>query len=111
MQFDLFDPVLNVIKTVSLIDSVSEDDTHGSSIISLGDCFELLLSGSIPNLQTDSVLANHDGFGFEVDADGGEVRCHKIVLAVFEEHVCLADPTIANNQQFDEAIVALIPVT
>ena len=97
VQFDLFDPVLDVVKTFPFVNGVSEYDAHGSPIVGLCDGFKFLLACGIPNLQPDFFLANHEGFGFEVDADGGEMRGHKVILAVFKKHIGLADSTIPND--------------
>ena len=50
MHFDLFYPILDVVETGAIVDSVGKDDAHGSSIVGLGDGFEAFLPGGIPNL-------------------------------------------------------------
>lgn len=108
MEFDLFDPVFDVHEGFSLVDGIGEDDAHGSSVVGLGDGFELFLSSRVPDLQSNSFFAYHDGFGFEIDADGREMRCHEIILTKFEKHVSLADAAVADDQQFNQAIVSLV---
>ena len=83
VQLDLFDPIFNIFKRLSLIDCVCEYDSHGASVVGLGNGFEFLLTGCIPNLQSYFLFSYHDGFGFEVDADGGEVGNHEVVLTKF----------------------------
>jgi hypothetical protein len=50
MHFDLFDPIFDIIEGGSLIDGVGQNNAHGTSVVSLSDCFEPLLSGGIPYL-------------------------------------------------------------
>ena len=97
MQLDLFDPILNIIKTISLIDRISQNDAHSSSIVSLSDSFEFFLSGSIPNLKSDFLLPNAERFSLEINSNGGEVWGHKIALAVSQEQIGFANSTIAYN--------------
>lgn len=97
VQFDLFDPVLDVIKTFPFVNSVSEYDTHGASVVGLCDGFKFLLTCGIPNLQPNFFLTNHEGFGFEVDANGSKMRGHKIILTIFKKHIGLTNSTIPND--------------
>ena len=68
MHFDLFDPVLDIVETCSIIDGICKDDTHGTSVVCLCDRFETLLSCSIPDLKLDSAGSHIEYFGFKIDA-------------------------------------------
>ena len=81
MHLDLLHPILNILETLSLIYCVGEHNPHSTSIVSLSDGFELLLSCRIPNLQAYLILANSDSLDLEVNANGREMRCHEIILA------------------------------
>ena len=97
MQLDLFDPILNIIKTISLINCISQNDAHSSSIVSLSDSFEFFLPSSIPNLKSDFLFPNAERFRLEINSDGGEVWGHKIALTVPQEQIGFANSTIAYN--------------
>jgi hypothetical protein len=84
MQLDLFHPVLNRLKGLTLIDCVCKDNAHCTAIVSLSDSFEALLSGSVPNLESNLVLTDVNGFDFEINADGGEMGGHEIILGKSE---------------------------
>ena len=80
MHFDLFYPVLDIIKAGAVVDSVGEDDAHSPSIVGLGDGLEAFLPGGVPDLKFDSGVAHIDDLGLEVDAWVGRgvpmvVRC------------------------------------
>lgn len=84
MQLDLFHPVLNRLKGLTFIDCVCEDNAHCSTIVSLSDSFKAFLSSSVPNLQSNLVLTDVNGFDFEVNADGREMGGHEIILGKSE---------------------------
>jgi hypothetical protein len=84
MKLDLFHPVLNRLKGLTLIDCVCKDNTHCATIVSLSDSFEALLSSSVPNLESNLVLADVNGFDFEINADGGKMGGHEIILGKSE---------------------------
>ena len=98
MKLNLFEPVLNILKCLSFVDGIGQDYAHGPSVVGLGDSFELLLSRCVPNLQPYFVTPDGDGFYFEVDADGGEVRSHEGVVAELEEHVGFSYTAVADDQ-------------
>lgn len=108
MYFDLFDPILYVFESLAFVYCISEDNAHGSSVVGLGDGFELLLPCGVPYLQSDFLIMDEYGFDFEVDADSSEVWGHEIVVAEFEEHIGFADSAIADDEQFDEVVIVLV---
>ena len=97
MEFYLLDPVLNIFKSLALVDGICQYYSHSSSVVCLGYCLELLLTSCVPNLQPDFMLSYHDSFDFEVDADGGEVRGHEVVITEFEEHIGFSDSAVADD--------------
>jgi hypothetical protein len=108
VHFNLLHPVLDVLETLALVDGVGEYDAHGAAVVGLCDGLELLLASSVPYLQADLVLTDGDGLDFEVDADGGEVGRHEIILAKLQQHVRLPHSAVANHQQFYQVVVVLI---
>jgi hypothetical protein len=68
MNFDLLDPILDIVEGVAVFDGVGQDDTHSSSVVRLCDCFESLLAGCIPDLQFEFRATHVNIFGLEVDA-------------------------------------------
>jgi hypothetical protein len=108
MHLDLLDPVLDILEALALVDGIGEHDAHGSPVVSLRDGLEFLLAGSVPDLKADLILADGDGLDLEVDADGGEVRGHEVVLAELEEHVGLAHTAVADHQQLYQVVVVLV---
>jgi len=97
MDFDLLDPVLDVLEGLPFINGVSEYNPHGSPVVGLSDGLELLLTSSVPNLQSDLIIPNEDCLDFEVDSNGGEVGGHEVIIAKLEQHVGLAYPAVANH--------------
>ena len=51
MFFNVSDPVFDVVKGLLIRNVIDQHDSHGSSIISSGDCPESLLSCCIPDLK------------------------------------------------------------
>jgi hypothetical protein len=68
MHFDLFGPVLDVVKGSAVVNGVGEDDAHGPSIVCLSYCLEALLSRSVPNLKLHSVARHVQHFSLEINA-------------------------------------------
>lgn len=84
------------MERLSVIDSVGQYNTHCTTIISLGDGFKPLLPCSVPNLKSDFMFANVDGFNFEIDSYGRKMRGHEVVLCESKQHICLTNPTVSN---------------
>lgn len=93
---DLPHPVLEGVKRSPVVDGVDHYDAHSPFVIGLGDRFEPLLTGGIPNLQSDLFALDLNGLYLEINADGGEVRCHEIILAESQQDICLAYSAISN---------------
>jgi len=68
MSFDLFHPVLDIIKWVPIIDCIGQNNSHCSPIIRLCDCFKTLLSCSVPDLKLNLRASQVEHFGFEIYA-------------------------------------------
>jgi hypothetical protein len=107
MHFDLFDPILNILKSFTLIDCIGKYYPHGSSIVCLCDSLKLLLASSVPNLKSNFVFADHDSFDFEVDSYGCEMGCHEVVITKFKQHVRLTHTAVAYYQQLYVVVVIL----
>lgn len=97
MQFDLFDPVFNVHECLTLVYRVGKDYSHGTSIVGLGNCFEFLLPSCVPYLKSNFFFTDKNRFGFEVDADSGEMRSHEVIIAEPEKYVSFSHPTVADD--------------
>lgn len=97
MHLDLFHPILNILETLSLIYRIGKHNPHRPSVVSLRDGFKLLLPRRIPNLQAYLILTNSDSLDLEVNANGGKMRCHEIILAKLEQHVGLTHSAIADH--------------
>lgn len=115
MHFNLFCPILESTKGPPIINGIGENYAHCTLVVRLGDSFEPLLSGSIPDLHSYFFSVEGDGFDLKVDAwirlcvtDGGEVRSHEVILAESKEYVSFADSAIPDNKEFDQVIIALI---
>ena len=67
MHFDLFDPVFDLLKRLSIINGICHDYSHSPTIVCLSNCFESLLSCCIPYLQSYFLAIDIDSFDFEVD--------------------------------------------
>ena len=104
---DLFDPVLEVVKGLAVGDTVDEDDTRCTFVVGFGDGFEPFLAGRIPYLHFDFDAVDIDGFDFEVDADGGDVRHFVLLVDVAQEDVGFPDCGVPNDDQLDQVVVLL----
>ena len=59
-----------------------------------------LLSGSIPNLDFDCLVINYNGFGGELDSNGGFGLEVELVFSEFADDVGLAYPRVSNEDNF-----------
>lgn len=109
MGFYLSHPVFKGIEGSPIIDSIDHNDAHCPFVVGLRDGLEAFLAGGIPDLQSDLLAVNVDRLDLEVDADGGQVRGHEIVLAKPQQNVGLADAAVADDQQFGQVVVVLVP--
>lgn len=73
---DFTHPFRNLGKWVTIGDVISYYDTMSTLIITTSDCFKSLLTGSIPNLEFNSLSININCSDFEVYTNGG----HEIII-------------------------------
>jgi hypothetical protein len=84
MYLYLLHPILYILKSLTFIDCIGQNDAHGTSVVGLCDCFKLLLASCVPDLKSYYLIGNKYGFDFEVDADGSEMGGHEVVITEFE---------------------------
>jgi hypothetical protein len=68
MGFDLFDPILYIIKGSSIVYRIRENNAHGSPIVGLSDGLETLLPSGVPNLQLHPRASQIQHLCFEINA-------------------------------------------
>jgi hypothetical protein len=68
MHLYLLNPVLYILERVHIVNGVGEYNSHGPSIVGLGDSFEPLLASCIPYLQLNPRIAHIEYLSFKVDA-------------------------------------------
>ena len=68
MLFNLFQPVLDIVKGAFLSAIVDKDDTHCALVVCLRDSAEAFLASCVPHLKLDSLILHVDGLDLEVDA-------------------------------------------
>jgi hypothetical protein len=71
-------------------DVVDEEGADGGAVVGAGDGAEVLLAGSVPDLQLDDLLGELDGLGCELDADGHVVLRVDLLLHELLHHARLA---------------------
>lgn len=89
VHLDLFEPVLQRLEGLAIIDSIGHDYSHRTLVIGLGDGFKALLAGCIPDLHSDLFAIHLNRLDLEVNAyviikgstDGGEMARQEVVLA------------------------------
>lgn len=67
-----------------------------------------LLTRRVPDLQFDLLSSQLDGFDFEVDADGGDEGVVEGIVGEAEENAGLAHAGVADQQQFEQEVVAFL---
>ena len=61
-----------------------------------------------PNLQFDTFVLPEDGLDFEVDADRTDKRRREWVISIAEQERRFADAAVADNQQLEHVVEALV---
>ena len=67
MDFNLSNPVANIVKAFFRGAIVSQDYAHCSFIVGLSDCSEAFLASCIPYLQLNIFSVDVDSFDLEVN--------------------------------------------
>ena len=68
MRLDLFEPVLQRLECLAIINGVGHNDAHSAFVVGLSDGFEAFLSGSVPNLHTNLLAVDFDCLDLEINA-------------------------------------------
>ena len=76
MFVDFTHPLRNLCEGISVGDIIGDDDTMSTLIVRRSDCLESLLTGSIPDLELDSLSVNINCSDFEVNTNGW----HEVVM-------------------------------
>ena len=105
MLVNLFEPILNVIKSDLFSTIVHQEDTHGSFVVCLCNRSKSLLSRSVPNLQLYRLIGNIYSFYPEVYPDGRHVGCWELVVRKSQEQTSFAHTTITDDDQLKKIIV------
>ena len=76
------------------------------AVRTLGDCTETLLAGSIPDLELNVLVIQHDGPYLEVNANGREVILRKaaVVVSKASHDAALANATVANERGLEHVV-------
>ncbi len=84
-------PVFDVREALLLRDVVDQDACIRASIESSADGLELLLAGSIPDLENDLLIVVCDFVGKEIGADRNSVLIRELSLHISHDQRCLSD--------------------
>ena len=75
---------------VAGVECEDDEDTLGVSVVAFGDGFELVLSGSVPNLKFDSGIVDKDDLKNVVESDSGMVVFVELSCTVPKHQVAFA---------------------
>lgn len=102
---DIGEPCSDIAETLLVGNVIDEQNAHGASVVSGGDCPESLLSSGIPYLQLDTLAVELYGADLEVDANGGDERGSKRVFAEAQQAAGFTNARIANEEQLDQEVI------
>ena len=74
LVFDIVDPLLNALICIAICDIVDNYSHGGISNVIRYQSLESLLSGCVPELESDGFILKEDVLRDEVDADGGSLH-------------------------------------
>jgi len=100
----LVEPVADLLEGGVVGDIEHDHDAVGAAIVAGGDGPEALLAGSIPHLELDVLLVDLHVVDLEVDADGGDEVCIKLVVHETRQQCALADTALADHQNLELVI-------
>lgn len=72
----------------------------GSLVVDIGDVFETLLAGSVPDLHFDFEPFYQESFDFEIDSNGGDVGVFVGVFAETGDEIGFAYSAISDDDSF-----------
>jgi hypothetical protein len=96
----------DILEGLAVIHGIDQDYARRPLIIIIGEVAVAFLAGGIPHLQFDVFAVDHHRLDFEVDAHCGDVALFVPLVAETQQDVCLADARIADDDHFDEVVVA-----
>lgn len=89
--FSLTHPAGHFHEAVAISYVVHYDNTMRAFIVAASDCFEALLTCSVPDLQLDLLIVHRDRFELEIDANGWHVVACEFIFSVASEQRGFAD--------------------
>ena len=105
--------LLNVLRSVTEYTYVNqtwayENDSRWAFVVGFGDIPESVLPSRVPDLHFDLGCVHCQGFYLEIDPDSWGVGGPVEVVSVPEQDVGLSDCGVADDDHFDEVVVALV---
>ena len=101
----LIQPILKIQEWLSICNIKNEDDAIGPFVVGWGNCLELLLASSIPQLKFNHTSPCLDGSDFKIDSNGGEEVFREDILGKSHEETGFANSWVANQENFEDVII------
>lgn len=99
---ELGEPPLHGLEGLPVRDGVHDERTSGTAVVVGDDSAELLLPGSVPNLDLDVLLVDREGRSSKVDGDGGLVVLLKLVPCKAGQEVRLSHIAVSNYNNYNK---------
>ena len=108
MLFNLIVPGLNIDEGFVPCHIISQENTVGSSIKDSSDWFVGLLACCVPDLHFDNFVFHFDTERAELNTNGDLVFCLKLIVHDSLHKTRLANPSVANDDEFEHVIVLVL---
>lgn len=106
IHFSIYEElVTDVLEGLIVRNRISEDDAWSPLIIRLSNIPVSFLTGRIPDLELKPSIPHLQCFDFKIDSNGGYIVELECPLAESHQYVSFANPTIADNYQFEKMLI------
>lgn len=104
---DFFEPILNVREGVLASNIIDEKGPDGTPVVGSCDRSEVLLAGSIPNLEFNTFLLDGNGLGAKLHSDCYIVGCSRLILDELEHHAGFPHARVPDHDELEQVMVCV----
>jgi len=102
---ELVAPAVEVIEGLGNVNVEHEHAAISTTVESNTEGLETLLTGSIPDLQGDKTIVDHDLLGQEISTDGGTVLVGELLVHVLVHQGSLSHTAITKNDNLQQNLL------
>jgi len=107
VHFDLIEPVFDMRESFFSGDVVNQQGSNGASVVGASNGPEVLLAGSVPDLQLDILILDGNGFGTEFDSNSDVVSGTGLAFDELEDDAGFTNSGVSDDYELEKVVIRI----